>query len=96
MQSKQVTMINKMIEDEFFSLPENLPFYEHEERLASFRKNTLYDRRDSRDFRTHIIECSNHLTANPFTSLLPGADSGDGEKLLDMGMRYVCLPHLKL
>ncbi|RPD76923.1 hypothetical protein L226DRAFT_551798 [Lentinus tigrinus ALCF2SS1-7] len=67
--------------------PPDMPFFENEEVLIRIRNGALYDHRHVPDLRDQFIECSNHLSPNPFVSLLPGIDEGDGEKILDIGMR---------
>ncbi|TFK80252.1 hypothetical protein K466DRAFT_559266 [Polyporus arcularius HHB13444] len=69
-------------------MPDDVPFYENEDVLVRVRHSTLYDYRHTPDLQDHFMQCSDHLSRNPFVSLLPGMDEGDDEKVLDIGLRY--------
>ena len=70
-------------------MPDDVPFFENEDVLVRLRHATIYDYRTTPDIKDHFIQCSSHLSQNPFVSLLPGMDAGDGEKVLDIGLRCV-------
>ncbi|KAI0350978.1 hypothetical protein OH77DRAFT_988548 [Trametes cingulata] len=76
------------IEHHTIQMPPDVPFCENEDELLRFQQATLYDRRNTPDLRDHFVQCTKHLLANPFASLLSGIDEGDGEKVLDIGLRY--------
>ncbi|TBU29697.1 hypothetical protein BD311DRAFT_805996 [Dichomitus squalens] len=71
-----------------FKMPDNVSFYENQKVLFSIRHATLYSYNRQPALEDMWIETSSHLVANPFVSLLPGFDNGDGEKGLDIGLRY--------
>lgn len=57
-------------------MPDDFPFFENED--VRVRNATLYDYRRLRDLKDMFFECSDHLMASTFASLLPGFE--DGEK----------------
>ncbi len=69
------------------AMPGDVPFYENEEVLVRIRHAALYDYNTTTDLKDQFVECSTHPTRYPFVSLLPGMDAGDGEKVLDIGLR---------
>ncbi|PIL26138.1 hypothetical protein GSI_11893 [Ganoderma sinense ZZ0214-1] len=69
-------------------MPDDFPFFENEEVLVRIRNAALYHYRCLPDLKEMFIECSEHLMPNTFVSLLPGFEDGDGEKALDIGLRY--------
>ncbi|KAI0752075.1 hypothetical protein C8Q74DRAFT_352923 [Fomes fomentarius] len=70
------------------AMPDDVPFYENEDVLVRIRHAALYDYNNTTDLKDQFVKCSTHLTRYPFVSLLPGMDAGDGEKVLDIGLRY--------
>lgn len=82
----------RTIEHFALTLPKEMPFYENEEVFVKLRHAALYDHRHIPDLNQHFIECSQHLTQHSFVSLLPGMNNGDGEKVLDIGLRCVSSP----
>ncbi|KAI0370947.1 hypothetical protein BV20DRAFT_227814 [Pilatotrama ljubarskyi] len=77
-----------IIEHRTISIPPGIPTCENEE-LLRFQQVALYDYRNTSDIQEHLIQCSNHLLKNPFNSILRGIKEGDGEKVLDIGLRCV-------
>ena len=79
--------MSRVIRHSLVQFPDDVPFYEHQELLVSMSTNTLYNYNDPMTMESRFFECSRRLTANPFTSLLPGIESGDGETILEIGLR---------
>ncbi|KAF7332979.1 MYND-type domain-containing protein [Mycena venus] len=79
----------QVIEDSFFRLPADVPFYEGQEDYVRVKESLVDYHIASRDLRSAVIECSKYLVANPGTSLIPGAADGDGEKRLEIAIRRI-------
>ncbi|KAJ7920283.1 hypothetical protein B0H13DRAFT_2656475 [Mycena leptocephala] len=79
----------QVIEDSFFKLPDDVPFYEGQEEYVRVKESLVDYHIASRDLRSAVIECSKYLVANPGTSLIHGAADGDGEKRLEIAIRRI-------
>jgi hypothetical protein len=78
----------QIIEDFFFKLPDNIPHYENQTDYVRVQ-NALVDYHDaSHDMRGTYIKWSKYLAANPGASITPGAADGDGEKRLEIAIRF--------
>jgi hypothetical protein len=77
----------QVLEDSFFKLPDDVPFYEGQEEYVRVKESLVDYHIASRDLRSAVIECSKYLVANPGTSLIHGAADGDGEKRLEIAIR---------
>ena len=77
-----------VIEQFGLQMPEDVSFFKNEDALVRLRHAAIYDYRTAPELDDHFIQCSSHLSQNPFVSLVRGIDAGDGEKVLDIGLRY--------
>ncbi|RPD76922.1 hypothetical protein L226DRAFT_611328 [Lentinus tigrinus ALCF2SS1-7] len=70
-------------------LPSDMPIYKNQEVLVRIRNAALYNGGHAPNLRDQYIECSNNLSRTSLSSLFkPGIDEGDGEKVLEIGLRY--------
>ncbi|KAI0713766.1 hypothetical protein C8Q76DRAFT_732493 [Earliella scabrosa] len=77
-----------VIEQFGLQMPEDVSFFKNEDALVRLRHAAIYDYRTAPELDDHFIQCSSHLSQNPFVSLVRGIDAGDGEKVLDIGLRH--------
>ncbi|KAJ7729105.1 hypothetical protein DFH07DRAFT_969647 [Mycena maculata] len=83
--------MSQIVEEHFaFKLPDNVPLYQNENEYVQVRESCLIDYHESasRDLRESFIEASAYITANPSPSLYPGVVDGDGEKRLELAIRF--------
>ncbi|KAI0350958.1 hypothetical protein OH77DRAFT_1430362 [Trametes cingulata] len=71
-----------------FELPEDLPYFDEEDVLVKARHRCTSDYRIFPHPRDQYIACSLHLVQYPFESLLSAFEDGDGERIIDLGLRY--------
>ncbi|KAI0370959.1 hypothetical protein BV20DRAFT_1043598 [Pilatotrama ljubarskyi] len=71
-----------------FELPEDLPYFDQEDLLVKARHRCTSDYRIFPPPRDQYIACSLHLAKYPFESLLSAFEDGDGERIIDLALRY--------
>ncbi|KAJ7722569.1 hypothetical protein DFH07DRAFT_759938 [Mycena maculata] len=83
--------MTQILEHFSFKLPDDVPYYENEDVYVRIKEGCLVDYHNaSRDLRKFYIKCSTYLTANPGRpSLSAGAGNGNGEKRLELVIRYL-------
>ena len=73
--------MNRNRDDDWVARFKNLPIYCEEKR------NVCIDYRDTLDTAVFAQDCVEHLTNFPPETLLPLAERGDPEAIVEMGMR---------
>ncbi|KAJ7511774.1 hypothetical protein B0H11DRAFT_1952873 [Mycena galericulata] len=71
----------------FFTLPDDVPFYENEEAYVRVKQSLVDYHSASSDLRQSFIDCSAYLVANPGSRVAPDAAEGDGEARLEVAIR---------
>ena len=69
------------------ALPEGCPVYDNQYELVEFTHSNSYDYHSIPPPKTQYINCSQHLTQNPFSSVEFAVEEKDPEKILDLGLR---------
>lgn len=70
-----------------FEIPAGVPYFENEDTLVHERHSCTTDYHVFPPPQEQYIACSWHLEKNPFESLATALEDGDGEKIIDLGLR---------
>ncbi|EIW56756.1 uncharacterized protein TRAVEDRAFT_73185 [Trametes versicolor FP-101664 SS1] len=71
-----------------FEIPADVPYFENEDTLVHERHSCTTDYHVFPPPQEQYIACSLHLEKKPFESLATALEDGDGEKIIDLGLRY--------